>query len=38
MTELEEAQIINYFKAAKIKLGLILNFDSSNLQSKRLIY
>ena len=33
-----EAQILNYLKTSKLKLGLLLNFGSSSLQYKRLIF
>ncbi|MCL6590014.1 MAG: GxxExxY protein [Firmicutes bacterium] len=35
ITEIEEAQIINYLKAAKLLLGLIINFGSMKLEWKR---
>ena len=34
----EHAQIINYLKASKIGIGLLINFGSPSLQHKRLIY
>jgi GxxExxY protein len=34
----EEAQLINYLKAAKIPKGLLLNFGSPQLQYKRLVF
>jgi GxxExxY protein len=34
----EEAQTINYLKAAKIPKGLLLNFGSPQLQYKRLVF
>jgi len=33
-----EAQILNYLKTSKLKLGLLINFGSSSLQYKRLIF
>ena len=35
ITEIEEAQIINYLKATKLPLGLIINFGSMKLEWKR---
>ncbi|MDD2890670.1 MAG: GxxExxY protein [bacterium] len=35
--EIHEAQIINYLKATKLKLGLILNFCRPKLEIKRLV-
>jgi GxxExxY protein len=37
LTEIEEAQVINYLKATKIEVGLILNFGSLSLEHKRYI-
>ncbi len=34
----EHAQIINYLKASKIGIGLLINFGSPSLQHKRFIY
>ena len=34
----EEAQLLNYLKATSIERGLLLNFGSSSLQVKRMIY
>ncbi len=31
------SQVINYLKAAKVKLGLLINFGSKKLQYKRII-
>ena len=33
-----EAQLLNYLKTSKLKLGLLLNFGSKSLQYKRLIF
>jgi len=37
MTGKEESQIINYLKATRLKIGLLLNFGSSKLEYKRFI-
>ena len=34
----EHAQIINYLKASKIKIGLLINFGSKSLEHKRFVY
>ena len=34
----EHAQIINYLKAAKFKVGLLVNFGSKSLEHKRFVY
>ena len=34
----EHAQIINYLKASKIGIGLLINFGSPSLQHKRFVY
>jgi len=39
LTNTDEAQIINYLKATKLKLGLLINFDSyPKLAWKRFIF
>ena len=38
LSGIEEAQIINYLKAARMKVGLLLNFGSSSLEQKRFVY
>ncbi len=34
----EEAQLINYLKATRLKVGLLINFGSKSLEHKRLVY
>lgn len=31
------AQVLNYLKASKLKLGILINFGASSLQYKRLV-
>lgn len=38
LSGIEESQIINYLKAAKLKVGLLLNFGSKSLEYKRFVY
>ena len=38
LTGLEEAQLINYLKATKLKVGLLINFGNKSLEHKRLVY
>ena len=38
LTEVNDAQMINYLKATKLRIGLILNFGRSSLEWKRIIY
>ncbi|MEA1952468.1 MAG: GxxExxY protein [Planctomycetota bacterium] len=35
ITAIEEAQLLNYLKATKLPLGLLINFGSSRLEWKR---
>ena len=34
----EEAQLINYLKAAGLKVGLLINFGSRSLEHKRFVH
>lgn len=38
MSGTEEAQLINYLKATRYKVGLLLNFGTRSLQHRRLIF
>ena len=38
LTTQNEAQVINYLKTTKHKLGLLINFGSKSLQYKRLVF
>lgn len=38
LTPVDEAQLIHYLKATKVKIGLLLNFGAPSLQIKRRIY
>jgi GxxExxY protein len=38
ISEIEQAQVINYLKASGLKLGLLVNFGSGSLEFKRFIY
>jgi len=35
ITNIEQAQIINYLKASDLKVGLLINFGASSLEYKR---
>jgi GxxExxY protein len=37
LTGLEEAQLINYLKAADLKVGLLVNFGAKSLEHKRFV-
>ena len=38
MSGKEESQVINYLKATRLKIGLLLNFGSGRLEYKRFIF
>lgn len=38
LTEIHEAQMINYLKATGLRVGLLVNFGKSSLEWKRIIY
>jgi len=38
LTEIEEAQVINYLKATGFRKALLINFGAPSLQHKRLVY
>ena len=38
LSGIEEAQLINYLKASRFKVGLLLNFGSKSLEHKRFVY
>jgi GxxExxY protein len=37
LTDIETGQVLNYLKATRMKLGLLLNFGANSLQYKRII-
>ena len=37
LTEIHEAQVMNYLHATKIKLGILLNFANKKVESKRIV-
>jgi GxxExxY protein len=37
LTAVEEAQVLNYIKATKLELGLLINFGATSLKYKRMI-
>ncbi len=38
LSTIEEAQLLNYLKATGLKRGLLINFGTSSLQYKRLVW
>jgi len=38
LSTVEEAQLLNYLKATRLKRGLLINFGASSLQYKRLVW
>ena len=38
LSGVEEAQLINYLKAAELKVGLLINFGSRSLEHKRFVH
>ena len=38
LSGIEEAQIINYLKATKLKVGLLINFGTKSLEHKRFVH
>lgn len=38
LSNLEEAQLLNYLKATGLKRGLLINFGAASLQYKRLVW
>ena len=38
LTGIDEAQLINYLKATKLKTVLLINFGAKSLEYKRLVY
>lgn len=38
LSGLEEAQLINYLKATRLQVGLLINFGSKSLEYKRFVY
>ena len=37
LTEIHEAPLMNYLKASKLKLGILLNFANKKVESKRIV-
>jgi GxxExxY protein len=38
ISDIEQAQVINYLKASGLDLGLLINFGNNSLEFKRLVY
>ena len=38
LSGVEHAQLINYLKATRLKVGLLINFGSKSLEHKRFVY
>ena len=38
ITDIERAQILNYLKATKMKVGLLINFGAESLEYERFVY
>lgn len=38
LTDIDEAQMINYLKATGLKVGLLVNFGGKSLEWKRIVY
>ena len=38
LTGVEEAQLINYLKATRLNVGLLINFGARSLEHKRFVY
>ena len=38
LSGIEEAQLINYLKASKLKVGLLINFGNKSLEYKRFVH
>ena len=38
LSGLEEAQLINYLKATRLQVGLLINFGAKSLEYKRFVY
>ena len=38
LTEIHQAQLLNYLKATGLRLGLLLNFGTPKVQIKRMVY
>jgi len=38
LSGLDQAQVINYLKATRLKVGLLINFGATSLEHKRFVY